>query len=94
MKNPKFNEILFDALNKQNQMDTLEPLNKEDYITINLVLFREYTSLLKIKSTFDDENSGAPAEWKGYILDQIDELQTIQHKIHKVIVELSNQTKE
>lgn len=81
-------------MDKSYDVDTLEPLNKEDYIIINLVLFREYTSLLKIKATFDNENKDSPAEWKEYILDQIDELQTIQHKIHNVIVELSNQTME
>ena len=70
----------------------IEPLDKEEYITTNLVLFREYTSLLKTKAMFKDDD---PQEWKEYIENQINELVKIQNKIHKIIMALAeNKTKE
>lgn len=70
---------------KQKETDQLDKLDKEDYITTNGVLFREFTSLLKIKYDFKDDD---PPEWKEHIENQIEELHRIQSKIHKIIMEL------
>ena len=77
---------------KEIKIELIEPLDKEEYITTNLVLFREYTSLLKTKAMFKDDD---PQEWKEYIEDQISELARIQNKIHKIIMALTgNKTEE
>jgi hypothetical protein len=69
---------------KQKETDQVDKLDKEDYITTNLVLFREFTSLLKIKYDFKDDD---PPEWKEHIENQIEELHRIQSKIHKIIMD-------
>ena len=77
---------------KETKSVLIEPLDKEEYINVNLVLFREYTSLLKTKAMFKDDD---PQEWKEYIEDQINELARIQNKIHKIIMALAeNKTEE
>lgn len=62
------------------------PLNKEDYIAINLVLFREYTNLLRTQACLTQEDA---AEYKEHIAEQIEEILAIQRKIHKIIISLN-----
>ena len=85
-KNKESESSRHECQEDQDKAKQVEFLNKEEYITINLVLFREYTSLLRTKSNFQRDD---PPEWKEYIETQITDLVNIQDKIHKIIMSMS-----